>query len=81
MRISTTAGKYRYYLRGKGTAWTLEMWWRNPDGEGWYAEDFDLDYDKRHRRLFLSDRAEKRVGVAGIAALERLSRRALGERG
>lgn len=84
MTYSIRDGRYVYELHGSGTKWRFERWEDEDDeADGWLVQSgrWPLDYDKRHRRLFLSDRDERRVGVAGIAALERLARRALGERG
>jgi hypothetical protein len=77
MYLTTRAGRRRFALAKHHGAWWLERW--SPDGL--LVETMALDYDARHRRLFLSEVDERRVGVAGIEALERLARRALGGRG
>jgi hypothetical protein len=53
--------------------------------QGWYlervsrgrVERFELDHDRRHQRFFLSEHDQKKVGVEGLVALERLARVAL----
>lgn len=69
-----------YMLRGSGTRWRLERW-KHTRGEWRMTSTHALDYDARHRRLFLSEADERKMGTAGIAALEKLTRRALGSRG
>jgi len=56
--------------------WTLVIVSRSDKAE----EAYPLDYDKRHQRFFLSAKDQKRVGVGGLAGLERLARAALPRR-
>lgn len=69
-----------WVLRGAGRRWRLERWRRDALGYE-IAAGYPLDHDARHNRLFLTAADERAVGVAGIAALEKLARRALGGRG
>jgi hypothetical protein len=68
-----------WLLRRRGRCWSFEKWTFRATGES--IRSYPLDYDARHNRLFLRERDERAVGVAGVAALERMARRALGARG
>lgn len=45
--------------------------------KGGRIESFPLDLDRRHQRLFLSERDQNKVGIDGIVMLEYLTRRVL----
>lgn len=67
-------------LRTEDADYTLEQdfgRWFFTWSKGRSFERFPLDYDRRHQRLFLSEKNERRVGVKGIVALERLTRKVL----
>jgi len=62
--------------------WTYEIEddfgrWVFVRSNGKRFEDFPLDHDKRHARFFLSEKDQRRVGLDGLTALEKLARKVL----
>lgn len=52
-------------------------WWLLVARGARVAAPMPLDHDRRHARLFLATGDQRAVGVGGLVALERLSRRVL----
>jgi len=79
MIYTASTNTHLYELHGSGIRWRMEIWKFSPN-QVWItlADKFPLDYDRRHKRLFMSEAAEKHWGVDGITALEKLTRKALG---
>lgn len=67
-------------LKSKGWEYELDHdfgRWVLIRSKGKEFEDFPLDYDRRHQRLFLSEKDQRHVGADGISVLEKLTRKVL----
>lgn len=58
--------------------WNVVDGWSFQRTTGRRVERYLLDHDRRHARFFLRPADQRRVGVEGLIALERIARKVLG---
>ena len=70
--ISIRSSRYNYSIsHSNRNGWTFERTSKAT------KERFPLDHDERHQRLLLGPKDQRRVGVEGLVALERMTREIL----